>query len=158
MFAAKEPALAGPIARCRRHTVVGDVSQEWREPLRAVGFDPARPTCWVAGGLVFYLSEATILALLRVCAGLSAPGSRFLADLFPASVVERVGAYRRQRERAGAPPPYGHDDPVALFGAGGWGVVQATPPGAPEANFGRLPRLPEGFRPGHAHLVTAALS
>jgi hypothetical protein len=37
----------------------------------------------------------------------------------------------------------------------GWRVIRATPPGAAEANYGRLTALPGGPRPGCAHLVEA---
>jgi Leucine carboxyl methyltransferase len=109
VFAAKEPALAGQGASCRRHTVIGDVSQEWPEPPRARRFRP-RP-----------------------------------ADL--------LGGRASAREKAGAPPPppYGHDDPVALFEAGGWGAVRATPPGArPGPTSGDSWACPRACAPGHA--------
>jgi methyltransferase (TIGR00027 family) len=155
IFAVKEPALTGAIPHCRRHTVSTDVTADWAPRLAAAGFDRTRPTIWVAEGLLFYLDHDSITALLRASAALSAPGSRFLADLFPASVVDRVTALGQGRRPSNIPPPFGFDNPVALFAEGDWRVTGATPPGAPEANYGRLTPIPSGMRLGHAHLVEA---
>lgn len=53
------------------------------------------------------------------------------------------------------PPPFGSDDPEALFTAGGWRIDHVTAPGAPDANYGRLRSQPAGLLPGQTHLVTA---
>jgi methyltransferase (TIGR00027 family) len=155
IFAVKEPTLTRAISRCRRQTVSTDVTGDLTPPLAAAGFDRTRPTIWVAEGLLFYLNYDSIIEMLRATAALSAPGSRLLADLFPASVIGRVSKLGQGRRPAHVPPPFGFDDPVALFDEGGWRVVQATPPGAPEANYGRLTALPSGPRHGCAHLVEA---
>ena len=41
----------------------------------AAGLDPARPTAWIAEGLLVYLSPADVDRLLDTITGLSAPGS-----------------------------------------------------------------------------------
>jgi hypothetical protein len=52
--------------------------------------------------------------------------------------------YRAWCARNGVPPPFGTDDPVALFTAGGWQLQHVTAPGGPDANYGRLPRKKAG--------------
>jgi methyltransferase (TIGR00027 family) len=153
IFAAKEPVLAAETARCRRHVVIADLAEAWVPALRAAGFDASRATIWVAEGLLFYLTLASITALLRATAELSAPGSRFLADVLPGHTAEWVAGLRNGRSGS---PAFGHDDPDVLFASGGWSVVRATPAGAARANYGRMRPLPDNEpRAGHAHLVEA---
>jgi methyltransferase (TIGR00027 family) len=158
----KEALLAGQAPRCRRHVVTADLARddEWPRSLADAGFDPHAATAWVAEGLLYYLDRPTIVALLNRTRRMSGPGSRLLADLMPASAVARANepAVRARRERAGMPPPFGDDDPEALFGAGGWSIERLSVPGAPDANFGRLPAVSPGRHPGAAHLVTAHLT
>jgi methyltransferase (TIGR00027 family) len=146
VFAEKEPVLAsmGARARCRRRVIPTDLEGSWRDDLEAAAFDPHRPTMWVAEGLLFYLSEDAVRALLRDTAALASRGSRFLADAF--NVDEATGPtlepYRRWLRERGRPMPFGVDDPVALFEACGWSSAHVTHPGAPDANFGRLAKAP----------------
>jgi methyltransferase (TIGR00027 family) len=156
-FAAKEPVLAGAVARCRRHTVAVDLATDWTGALRAAGFDPARPTLWLAEGLVFYLSVDQIHALLRRAGALSAAGSRFLADVMGTARFDGplMARYREYGARHGIPPPFGTDDPAGLFAGGGWVAEAISAPGAPGANYGRFPEVAGGVRPGWPHLVVA---
>ena len=135
-FGAKEEVLRGHIPGCRRHLVKADVCSAFETPLLGAGFDPTRPTLWVAEGLLYYLLLADVIAVLRRAAAVSAPGSTLLADLMPASVADL--APELMKRRGDLPPPFGHNDPAALFQAGGWRSVEATPLGAPGANFGRV--------------------
>ncbi|CAL8462346.1 g1879 [Coccomyxa elongata] len=57
-------------------------SEHWTERLIAAGFDPSVPTVWVAEGLLPYLSEATVTALLNSARSVSAKRSRFLMMAF----------------------------------------------------------------------------
>lgn len=156
IFDGKEPVLAEAAPRCRRWTVAADLARDWPAALTAAGFRPERRTAWVAEGLFFYLPEDAVLGVLRTAARLGAPGSLLLADIMNAGVrdVPAIRAYREYRARNGIPEPYGSDDPVALLGSGGWYAEAVTAPGAPDANFGRLPAAPGGVRPGRPHLVT----
>jgi methyltransferase (TIGR00027 family) len=156
IFDDKEPVLAGAAPRCRRWTVAADLAGDWPAALTAAGFSPERRTVWVVEGLFFYLSDDAVLGLLRTAAGLCVPGSLFLADIMNAGVrdLPAIRARREYRARNGLPEPYGSDDPVALLGSGGWHAESITTPGAPDANFGRLPMVPGGVKPGWPHLVT----
>ena len=118
------------------------------------------PVAWVAEGLFFYLTESSIVDLLRRAAERSPAGAVFLADVMGTTGLSgpALRGYREWCERTGSPPPFGCDDPAALFERGGWRLVAASPPGAPDANFGRLPPLPAGLRPGAPHFVRAWLA
>jgi methyltransferase (TIGR00027 family) len=160
ILAGKESVLAGSAPRCRRHGVVADLGEGWIDPLLAGGFDPARRTVWVAEGLFFYLTEPSIRALLRRAAGSSAAGSAVLADVIGTAGLDgpKMRPYRDYCERTGLPPPFGADDPAALLESGGWQPYAITAPGAPEANWGRLPAAPAGVFPGRTHLVVGRLA
>ena len=53
-------------------------SEDWTKRLIAAGFDPSVPTVWIAEGLLVYLSEAVVTALLENARSVSAKRSRFL--------------------------------------------------------------------------------
>ena len=48
-------------------------SPGWSQRLQAAGFDPSLPTVWVAEGLLMYLTQHEVDALLREMAGGQAP-------------------------------------------------------------------------------------
>jgi methyltransferase (TIGR00027 family) len=153
---AKNNVLADCVPRCRRHTVVGDVGGDWSSALLGAGFNPGARTLWVAEGLFFYLTEQAIAELLREAAQRCGPGSLFAADVTGTAGLDSpvMRPYREWCRRNGVPPPFGTDDPRALFAAGGWRSEQVTAPGAPDANYGRLPPRPSGLIPGSTHLAT----
>jgi methyltransferase (TIGR00027 family) len=157
IFETKRPVLDGAVPRCRRWTVPADLAGDWAAALSAAGLRADRPTLWLAEGLLFYLAEESIFALLRTAAALCPPDSRLLADIMGAAGLRTpaMQPYRDYCASHGLPPPYGSDDPAALLRAGGWRPEEITKPGAPDANYGRLPAAPAGVRPGATHLVTA---
>ena len=62
-------------------TVGVDLRHDWPMALRDVGFDPTRPTAWIAEGLMIgYLHGDEQDRLLGQVTELSAPGSRVAAD------------------------------------------------------------------------------
>jgi methyltransferase (TIGR00027 family) len=77
LFAFKESVLAAcpTVPGCRRVVVPADLREEFGPALRAAGFDPARPTAWLAEGLLVYLTAAEASGLLEAITALSAPGS-----------------------------------------------------------------------------------
>ena len=85
VLAFKDSVLAeqDAVARCERRTVGADLRAEWPKALREAGLDPAVPTAWLAEGLLPYLTDEAIDALLGHVHELSAPGSRFAADHMP---------------------------------------------------------------------------
>ena len=159
VLTAKDSVLAGLVPRCRRHAVTADVADDWTSRLLGAGFDPRARTLWVAEGLFFYLTEQQIVEMLRCAARLCGPGSLLAADVVGAAGLDspQLLPYRTWCERNGTPPPFGSNDPVALFAAGGWPPGYVTAPGAPDASYGRLPPQPGGVIPGRTHLVTGQL-
>jgi methyltransferase (TIGR00027 family) len=97
-LAFKERVLADADAqpRVERHVLTVDLREDWEAPLRAAGFDPARPTAWLVEGLLIYLEAEDAAALLDRIGALSAPGSRL--------ALVRDGSLRRTRELARRDP------------------------------------------------------
>ncbi|GLW74063.1 S-adenosyl-L-methionine-dependent methyltransferase [Kitasatospora phosalacinea] len=68
-------------AACERTALPADLADpDWTDRLLAAGFDPARPTDWLAEGLLVYLDADQAAGLLTAVGGLSAPGSRLLTE------------------------------------------------------------------------------
>jgi methyltransferase (TIGR00027 family) len=59
-----------------------DLRQDWPAALREAGFDPDRPTAWIAEGLLAFLPPAAQDLLLDDITALSANGSRLAAEIF----------------------------------------------------------------------------
>lgn len=78
VLAFKESVLSeqGARPRCERTAVPVDLRDDWTAALGKAGFDPGRPTVWLAEGLLVYLSRDEAERLLTDVTGLSAPGSR----------------------------------------------------------------------------------
>ncbi|GAB2627431.1 S-adenosyl-L-methionine-dependent methyltransferase [Paractinoplanes abujensis] len=66
---------AGLEQTAERTPVVADLAEDWPAALLAEGFDPSRPTGWVAEGLTIFLNRAELELLLTRVGELSAPGS-----------------------------------------------------------------------------------
>ncbi|MER7757916.1 SAM-dependent methyltransferase [Kitasatospora sp. NPDC097643] len=83
VLAFKEQVLAdhGAEPGCARTALPGDLlDPDWPRRLRAAGFDPRRPTAWLAEGLLVYLTAEQAAALFAAVGELSAPGSRLLLE------------------------------------------------------------------------------
>lgn len=65
-----------------RRTVAIDLREQWPPALRAAGFDPNRPTAWIAEGLLGYLPPQAQDQLLDTITELSAPGSQLATESF----------------------------------------------------------------------------
>ena len=82
-----------------RRTVAIDLRQDWPAALREAGFDPDRPTAWIAEGVLGYLPPDAQDRLLDNITALSAAGSRFATesiagrdDLDEEAIKERMKA------------------------------------------------------------------
>jgi methyltransferase (TIGR00027 family) len=62
------------------HQVPIDLRNDWPEALRDKGFDPSKPTAWLAEGLLMYLPADAQDRLFALITELSAPGSRIAAE------------------------------------------------------------------------------
>lgn len=63
-----------------RRTVGIDLRDDWPAALRAAGFDPGKPTAWIAEGLLIYLPPEAQDRLFDNITALSAPGSRLATE------------------------------------------------------------------------------
>jgi methyltransferase (TIGR00027 family) len=68
-----------------RRTVAIDLRFDWPAALTEAGFDPAKPTAWIAEGLLGYLPPDAQDRLLDQVTALSAPGSRLGVEGVPAT-------------------------------------------------------------------------
>ena len=101
VIAFKTTTLAGFGAEptADRRTVAIDLRQDWPTALREAGFDPDRPTAWIAEGLLGYLPPDAQDRLLDNITALSTAGSRFATesiagrdDLDEEAIKERMKA------------------------------------------------------------------
>ncbi|MBS9534899.1 class I SAM-dependent methyltransferase [Mycobacterium sp. M1] len=79
-----------------------DLRDDWPTALRAAGFDPNRPTAWIAEGLLAFLPPDAQDRLLDAVTALSAERSRLLAEVFltsPDSDQVHQQAEQRWREQ-----------------------------------------------------------
>lgn len=67
-----------------------DLRHDWPAALQGAGFDPSRPTVWLAEGLLPYLPADAERMLFERVQELSAPGSRIAVEHFADTVDEIV--------------------------------------------------------------------
>ena len=65
---------------CERQVISMDFSKESTKDMPTHGFDPSLPTCWILEGLVMYLKEPEVHALLREMSDLSANDSYLILN------------------------------------------------------------------------------
>lgn len=70
----------GASPRAERREIAVDLRDDWAAALRAAGFDAARPSAWIAEGLLIYLPGAAQQQLFDGIDALSSPGSRVAVD------------------------------------------------------------------------------
>jgi methyltransferase (TIGR00027 family) len=121
VFAHKETVIDGHRSTpgCARHLVAADLRENWPELLLSAGFDPERPTAWVAEGLLFYLPEPSLHRLIDDLYRLSAPGSCLATDMMGAARGPPQ-AFRDLFARLGAPFLFTTDDPAGLLRSHNW--------------------------------------
>jgi methyltransferase (TIGR00027 family) len=86
-----------PTADCRGVAI--DLRQDWPTALKAAGFDPARPSAWLAEGLLMYLPAEAQDRLFEQITELSAPGSRVSAETVRHLDEERRAQMRQRWEK-----------------------------------------------------------
>jgi methyltransferase (TIGR00027 family) len=121
------------------HVPLGvDLLADWTAPLEESGFDPALPTSWLLEGLLYFLEPSERDLLVTQLSGLSAPGSRLLADYVGQSVLDSpsMASWRARMAEQGYPWKSGSDEPEALFADFGWNV-EVSAYGDPHADYGR---------------------
>lgn len=103
VLAFKAATLGGLAARPTTdlRAVPIDLRRDWPAALRAAGFDPQRPTGWLAEGLLAFLPPTAQDRLLDNVTALSAAGSRLVAEMFltsPDAVQAMAAAHQRWYE------------------------------------------------------------
>ena len=73
-------ARHGAQPRAERREVAIDLREDWPQALRDSGFDEAKPSAWIAEGLLIYLPAAAQEQLFTGIDGLAAPGSHVAVE------------------------------------------------------------------------------
>ncbi len=63
-----------------RQEIAVDLRDDWPQALRDNGFDPAKPSVWIAEGLLIYLPAAAQEQLFTGIDSLAAPGSHVAVE------------------------------------------------------------------------------
>jgi methyltransferase (TIGR00027 family) len=150
VLAAKLAVLREADSSCERRAVPADLRTDWAQQLLAAGYDPTTSTVWIAEGVLFYLTDSEVHALLARAATLSTQDAVFAADTFGTGLL-RLPATRalvQRRGRSGAPLPYCTDQPRHLLTSTGWPPESVLDLGASQANFGRLQPVPSHWDGG----------
>ncbi|PNG99553.1 hypothetical protein TSOC_014666, partial [Tetrabaena socialis] len=124
------PPLPLPLRAARWRCCAVDLRRRgWSRGLVAGGLDPAAPVLWVAEGLLYYLEEADVRAVLQEAASISARGSVLAASIIrlqepssrptPAPTAAAAAPSSTSAAAPSSPP-----DPSGSAGA-------TTPAGAP---------------------------
>ncbi|WP_433260034.1 SAM-dependent methyltransferase [Actinosynnema sp. CS-041913] len=133
--------LLGAQPRTERRTVSVDLTERWLPDLVQAGFDPARPTLWIAEALTFFLTAEQAADLLTTLGGASAPGSRLALDILGRGLLRSPFSQRfLDNLRAdGTPWIFGTDEPEKFLADNGWRVRDVLEPGRPGAGGSRWP-------------------
>lgn len=137
-------AALGAEPTADRRAVAIDLRDDWPKALRDKGFDPSRPTAWIAEGLLIYLPpEAQDLLFDRID-DLSAPGSRVATEHIPdvsmfsdersREIAEKLQAYGQNIEMGELIYHGERNDVVDYLTDRGWDVTTQKMPDAYAAN------------------------
>lgn len=116
-----------------RREVAVDLRDDWPAALQAAGFDPARPSAWIAEGLLIYLPAAAQDQLFTGIDALSAPGSRVAVEEgrpMPAGVFATKQQEERDAGQEGSFYTLTYNEQIApaqdWFASRGW-TAETTP-------------------------------
>ncbi len=87
------------VPTAERREVAIDLRQDWPAALKDAGFDPARPTAWLAEGLLMYLPADAQDRLFDQIGELSAAGSRISVEAVRHHDEERRARMRERWEK-----------------------------------------------------------
>jgi methyltransferase (TIGR00027 family) len=138
----KREVLAGhgDQPRAERREIAIDLREDWPQALRDSGFDPAKPSAWIAEGLLIYLPATAQEQLFTGIDGLAGHGSHVAVedgtplppDDFEAAVAEERAAAEQGDKRVFFQLVYNerHAPATEWFGQHGWNAV-----GTPLADY-----------------------
>ncbi|EID09776.1 methyltransferase, putative, family protein [Mycobacterium xenopi RIVM700367] len=100
-------AERGDQPTAERREVAVDLREDWPQALRDSGFDPAKPSAWIAEGLLIYLPASAQEELFKGIDVMAAPGSHLAVedgaplpqDEFAAKLEEERAAVARGEQR-----------------------------------------------------------
>ncbi|CDO86574.1 SAM-dependent methyltransferase [Mycobacterium triplex] len=131
----KREVLAGhgDQPRAERREIAVDLRDDWPQALRDSGFDPAKPSAWIAEGLLIYLPAAAQEQLFTGIDGLAGHGSHVAVedgaplrpDEFEAAVAEERAAAAQGDKRLFFQLVYNeqHAPATEWFASHGWNAV-----------------------------------
>ena len=123
----------GAVPHADRRPVPADLTGRWPTLLTGSGFEPGRPSVWLAEGLLCYLAPAQATGLLAGIEALAAPGSRLAVDLVNADMltVPQTEDMLRRYEKWGCPWQFGTNEPAELLAEYGFSATVHRPGVAP---------------------------
>jgi methyltransferase (TIGR00027 family) len=167
-FKTRTLADLGATPTADRRAVGIDLRDDWPAALRASGLDPARPTAWIAEGLLGYLPPDAQDRLFDNITALSAPGSRIGTGYVP-DIGDRV--QKRGRElserwrRMGLNLNWSElvyaderNDVVAYLSDRGWRTTVSSTPEMYARNGFEFPTEPSLVAFGDIKYVSATLT
>jgi methyltransferase (TIGR00027 family) len=162
----KREALArhGGAPTAERREVAVDLRNDWPRALRDNGFDPSKPSAWIAEGLLIYLPAAAQQQLFTGIDSLAAPGSHLAVEESVPLAADAFEAKRDEELSGGNDRTFftlvyneQHAPAHEFFGSRGWWAVD-TPLPYQLRSLGRpVPAADTeaGFMTGNISLVSA---
>ncbi|MCT7984912.1 SAM-dependent methyltransferase [Laspinema sp. A4] len=126
----KETELETFAPQCNRHVVRADLREDWVPLLIENGYQPDQPSVWLLEGLLYYLSDSEVSALMKAIDNLTAPGSHFAADVINDIICNGSDALAAYWQSS-------CNEPETFFAEFGWSA-QAIQPSDEGASFGRF--------------------
>ena len=129
----KREALAelGDAPLAERREVAVDLRDDWPQALKASGFDPSRPSAWIAEGLLIYLPAAAQQQLFAGIDELASPGSWAAVEEgrpMPQAVFEAKQQEERDAGEQGTFFTLTYNEQIApaaeWFGTRGWSAEE----------------------------------
>lgn len=129
----KRQVLDGYTPRAQRREIPVDLRNDWPRALRDSGFNPEKPSAWIAEGLLIYLPASAQRELFTGIDSLAAPGSHAAVEEAAPMDAAAFEAKRDEERSAGDEDAFfnlvyneQHEPAAQWFGARGWRAV-ATP-------------------------------
>lgn len=145
----------GAATRCERRTIEVDLREDWEDAVIVAGYRQEKASCWLLEGLLFYVSDDDLRALLRRVIRFCAPESWIAFDVINRDMLTSplTRDWVEMQAQSGAPWIGCLDDPIEFLADLGCEAT-LTQAGAPGANHGRwsfpvvpvdMPQMPHNW-------------
>jgi methyltransferase (TIGR00027 family) len=131
----KREVLAHHTPTAQRREIAVDLRDDWPQALRDTGFDPAKPSAWIAEGLLIYLPATAQHQLFTGIDTLAAAGSHVAIEEGEPMPDEAFQAAREEERAAGQEDTFftlvyneQHEPAAKWFGSRGWRAHATTLP------------------------------